>query len=191
MVLVCVCSVRKTVHSRCYVCLDDPAGIPAFKAAVEKHVYVTDRGAQYRGVVEFAPYQGIPMGKVKRDPREGSLHKGEAQPVIRPCEQCRLLHLGWHLCLWSCYTYAPSLDVSLRTHKHICMTKCSAAKISSVLLCGRSVQGTDLSAWESSRNEDHKIEIGITVLTPHAGHPQCRAEVPQLPGMLKEVSHWH
>ena len=75
--LVFVCSVRKTVHSRCYVCLDDPAAISAFKAAVEKHVYVTDRGAQYRGIVEYAPYQGVPEGKVKRDPREGTLHNGE------------------------------------------------------------------------------------------------------------------
>jgi regulator of nonsense transcripts 3 len=71
------CSVKKTVSSRCYVCLVDPADIPAFKAAVEKQLFVTDRGTQYRGSVEFAPFQGVPAEKVKRDPREGSLHKGE------------------------------------------------------------------------------------------------------------------
>ena len=104
-VLICVYSVRKTVHSRCYVCLDAPAAIPAFKAAVEKHVYVTDRGAQYRGVVEFAPYQGVPEGKVKRDPREGTLHNGKAPPMRRPRKHCSLLHLRQRQHLWSCHTY--------------------------------------------------------------------------------------
>ena len=70
---------KKTVHSRCYVCLDNPANIPAFKAAVEKQVFVTERGSQFRGSVEFAPFQGVPPGKVKRDLREGSLHKGKPQ----------------------------------------------------------------------------------------------------------------
>lgn len=72
-----LCSVKKTVNSRCYVCLDNPGDIPSFKAAVEKQVFVTDRGAQFRGSVEFAPFQGMPEGKVKRDPREGTLSKGE------------------------------------------------------------------------------------------------------------------
>ena len=72
-----LCSVKKVVSSRCYVCLDNPTDISAFKAAVEKQVFVTDRGAQFRGSVEFAPFQGVPPGKVKRDLREGSLHKGK------------------------------------------------------------------------------------------------------------------
>ncbi len=72
-----LCSVKKTINSRCYVCLDNPGDIPSFKVAVEKQVFVTDRGAQFRGSVEFAPFQGMPEGKVKRDPREGTLSKGE------------------------------------------------------------------------------------------------------------------
>ena len=75
-------SVKKTVHSRCYVCMDNPANIPAFKAAVEKQVFVTERGSQFRGSVEFAPFQGVPPGKVKRDLREGSLQKGEPSSAI-------------------------------------------------------------------------------------------------------------
>ncbi len=81
-----LCSVKKTVNSRCYVCLDNPADIPAFKAAVEKQVFVTDRGAQFRGSVEFAPFQGVPPAKVKRDPREGSLHKGKPLALHAACE---------------------------------------------------------------------------------------------------------
>ena len=82
------CSVKKTVNSRCYVCLDNPEDIPAFKAAVEKQVFVTDRGAQFRGSVEFAPFQGVPPAKVKRDPREGSLHKGAPWHHMQPVKAC-------------------------------------------------------------------------------------------------------
>ncbi len=72
------CSVRRVVHSRCYINFEDPAAIPAFKAAVEGHAFVTDRGAQFRGIVEYAPFQKVPEGKPKRDPREGTLEKGAA-----------------------------------------------------------------------------------------------------------------
>ncbi|BDA51330.1 probable regulator of nonsense transcripts 3A at N-terminal half [Coccomyxa sp. Obi] len=68
-------SVRRVVHSRCYVNFEDPAGIPAFKAAVEGHAFVTDRGSQFRGCVEYAPFQKVPEGKPKRDPREGTFEK--------------------------------------------------------------------------------------------------------------------
>ena len=67
---------KRVVHSRCYVNFEDPSDIPAFKAAVEAHAFVTDRGAQFRGCVEYAPFQKVPQGKPKRDPREGTLEKG-------------------------------------------------------------------------------------------------------------------
>lgn len=67
---------KRIVHSRCYVYFEDPAHIPGFKLAVEQRAFVTDRGAQYRGCVEYAPFQKIPEGKVKRDPREGTLETG-------------------------------------------------------------------------------------------------------------------
>ena len=31
--------------------------------------------------MEFAPFQGVPEGKVKRDPREGTLQKGMAHTM--------------------------------------------------------------------------------------------------------------
>lgn len=71
-----MCSPRKVVHSRCYVNLADPAAVAAFKGAVEASVFVTDRGAQYRGSVEYAPFQRVPEQRVKRDPREGTLETG-------------------------------------------------------------------------------------------------------------------
>ena len=66
------------MHSRCYVNFAEPSAIPAFKAAVEAHAFVTERGAQYRGCVEYAPFQKIPEARVKRDPREGTLESGAA-----------------------------------------------------------------------------------------------------------------
>ena len=56
--------------------LESPAAFPAFKAGVEAHVFVTDRGAQYCGCAEYAPFQKVPEQKVKRDPREGTLEAG-------------------------------------------------------------------------------------------------------------------
>lgn len=76
------CSMRRVVHSRCYVNFEDPAAIPAFKAAVEGHAFVTDRGAQFRGCVEYAPFQKVPEGKPKRDPREGTIDKGAASCTV-------------------------------------------------------------------------------------------------------------
>ena len=73
-----LCSVKKLVHSRCYVNFAEPGAIPAFKGAIEAHAFVTERGAQYRGCVEYAPFQKIPDARVKRDPREGTLESGEA-----------------------------------------------------------------------------------------------------------------
>ena len=75
-------SVRKVVHSRCYVNFEDPSDIPAFKAAVEAHAFVTDRGAQFRGSVEYAPFQKVPQGKPKRDPREGTFDKGWSTHLV-------------------------------------------------------------------------------------------------------------
>jgi regulator of nonsense transcripts 3 len=69
-------SAKRLVHSRCYVNFADPGAIPAFKRAVEAHAFVTERGAQYRGCVEYAPFQKVPEQRVKRDPREGTLDAG-------------------------------------------------------------------------------------------------------------------
>lgn len=45
------------MHSRCYVALSNPQDIPAFKAAVEKQVFVTDRGAQFRWLLYSASWK--------------------------------------------------------------------------------------------------------------------------------------
>ena len=72
-------SPRKVVHSRAYANLAEPDLVPAFKAAVEARAFVTDRGAQYRGFVEYAPFQRVPE-RAKRDPREGTLDAGAPPP---------------------------------------------------------------------------------------------------------------
>ena len=65
------------VLSAVYVNLADPSDVPAFKAAVHGQTFVTDRGAQYRCTVEYAPNQRVPKPLSKTDPREGTIEDGE------------------------------------------------------------------------------------------------------------------
>jgi hypothetical protein len=87
------------------VYFEDPADIPGFKVAVEKHAFLTDRGAQYRGIVQYAPFQKIPEGKVKRDPREGTLEQGAALSLdwdwhdVVPTMRSIVLGSAWHVSL--------------------------------------------------------------------------------------------
>ena len=62
--------------SRAYVNLRDPADVPLLAAALDGHAFVTERGAQHRCSVEYAPCQRVPPSRVKRDPREGTIEAG-------------------------------------------------------------------------------------------------------------------
>ena len=70
------CSAKRTVASRAYVNLRDPADVPLLAAALDGHAFVTERGAQHRCSVEYAPCQRVPPSRVKRDPREGTIEAG-------------------------------------------------------------------------------------------------------------------
>ena len=62
--------------SRAYINLRDPADVPLLAAALDGRVFVTERGAQHRCSVEYAPCQRVPPLRVKRDPREGTIEAG-------------------------------------------------------------------------------------------------------------------
>ena len=40
------------------------------------------KGAQYRCIVEYAPYQRIPREKAKEDPREGTYENGQSAVLL-------------------------------------------------------------------------------------------------------------
>lgn len=47
-----------------------------FKAAFDGASFPDGRGKQQPCSVEYAPFQRVPRGRVKRDPREGTIEKG-------------------------------------------------------------------------------------------------------------------
>lgn len=78
-------SQKRTVYARVYINFDFPQLVLSFKNAFDGHVFVSSRGTQYKCTVEYAPYQKIPRnGKVKKDPREGTLERGgkEAASIL-------------------------------------------------------------------------------------------------------------
>ena len=76
-----VCSTKRVVKSHAYVNFASPSDILDFKAAVHGHSFVTDRGANYRCSVEYAPFQKIPRATSKKDSREGTIEQGGLAPL--------------------------------------------------------------------------------------------------------------
>lgn len=71
------CSAKRTVYTRVYIDFGTPQEVLDFKSVFDGHVFVSSRGTQYKCSVEYAPYQKVPRnGKVKRDPREGTIERG-------------------------------------------------------------------------------------------------------------------
>ncbi|KAL3153031.1 hypothetical protein ABBQ38_012055 [Trebouxia sp. C0009 RCD-2024] len=65
-------SLKRIKHSRAYLNFLDASEVFRFKSQFAGHAFVNKKGAQYRCLVEYAPYQRIPREKAKEDPREGT-----------------------------------------------------------------------------------------------------------------------
>lgn len=74
------CSLKRIKHSRAYLNFLDAAEVLKFKSQFAGHAFVNKKGAQYRCLVEYAPYQKIPREKAKEDPREGTYENGQSFP---------------------------------------------------------------------------------------------------------------
>ncbi|MED6132737.1 hypothetical protein PIB30_021561 [Stylosanthes scabra] len=62
-------------HSRAYIdfkCTDD---VFEFAEFFDGHVFVNERGAQHKAIVEYAPSQRVPRPSTKKDGREGTIYK--------------------------------------------------------------------------------------------------------------------
>ncbi|KAK9812741.1 hypothetical protein WJX72_002893 [[Myrmecia] bisecta] len=91
---------KRTVYSRAYLDFTDPADVAGFHSQLDGHVFVSEKGSQYRCSVEYAPFQRVPLGKVKRDPREGTLEEAAdyiafveelaKQPTLLPSAEIQL-----------------------------------------------------------------------------------------------------
>eukprot|EP00976_Prorocentrum_cordatum_P052291 1055290-Prorocentrum_minimum.AAC.1 len=66
---------KRTVHSRAYINLKTPEDVLEFCEQFQNHLFVNERGHQFRAHIEFAPSQKVPKARQRRDPREGTIEK--------------------------------------------------------------------------------------------------------------------
>ncbi|CAH8354879.1 unnamed protein product [Eruca vesicaria subsp. sativa] len=62
-------------HSRAYFGFKAPEDVYDFAAFFNGHIFVNEKGAQFKAIVEYAPSQRVPKPCDKKDPREGSITK--------------------------------------------------------------------------------------------------------------------
>ncbi|KAG0504000.1 hypothetical protein HPP92_004072 [Vanilla planifolia] len=68
-------SQKNQCHARAYLDFKGPNDVSEFAEFFDGHVFVNEKGTQYRVQVEYAPSQGIPKPWTKKDGREGSIFK--------------------------------------------------------------------------------------------------------------------
>ncbi|KAK3230062.1 hypothetical protein Dsin_001943 [Dipteronia sinensis] len=62
-------------HARAYLDLKRPEDVLEFAELFDGHVFVNDKGAQFKAIVEYAPSQRAPKPCSKKDSREGTIYK--------------------------------------------------------------------------------------------------------------------
>ncbi|KAG2320471.1 hypothetical protein Bca4012_056486 [Brassica carinata] len=68
-------SYKSQKYSRAYFGFKAPEDVYDFAAFFNGHVFVNEKGAQFKAIVEYAPSQRVPKPCDKKDPREGSITK--------------------------------------------------------------------------------------------------------------------
>ncbi|KAK9740694.1 hypothetical protein RND81_03G054300 [Saponaria officinalis] len=68
-------SFKKQKHARAYINFNKPEDVFEFAEFFGGHVFVNEKGTQYKAVVEYAPSQRVPKPVVKKDGREGTIYK--------------------------------------------------------------------------------------------------------------------
>ncbi|CAJ1958467.1 unnamed protein product [Sphenostylis stenocarpa] len=66
---------KRQKHSRAYIDFNCPHDVFEFAEFFDGHVFVNERGAQHRAIVEYAPSQRAPKPSTKKDGREGTIYK--------------------------------------------------------------------------------------------------------------------
>ncbi|XP_009379185.2 regulator of nonsense transcripts UPF3 isoform X2 [Pyrus x bretschneideri] len=62
-------------YSRAYIDFKQPEDVFEFAEFFDGHVFVNEKGAQFKAIVEYAPSQRVPKPSTKRDGREGTIYK--------------------------------------------------------------------------------------------------------------------
>lgn len=68
-------SLKSQRHARAYIDFNAPEDVVEFAEFFDGHVFVNEKGAQFKTIVEYAPSQRIPKLWSKTDGREGTIHK--------------------------------------------------------------------------------------------------------------------
>ncbi|KAL7082324.1 hypothetical protein ACP275_14G092200 [Erythranthe tilingii] len=68
-------SQKHLTHSRAYINFNRPEDVIEFAEFFNGHVFVNEKGAQFKAIVEYAPSQRIPKQWSKKDGREGTILK--------------------------------------------------------------------------------------------------------------------
>ncbi|KAK7401494.1 hypothetical protein VNO78_13024 [Psophocarpus tetragonolobus] len=66
---------KRQRHSRAYIDFNSSDDVFDFAQFFDGHVFVNERGAQHKAIVEYAPSQRVPKPGAKRDGREGTIYK--------------------------------------------------------------------------------------------------------------------
>ncbi|KAJ7557084.1 hypothetical protein O6H91_05G111200 [Diphasiastrum complanatum] len=66
---------RRQIHSRAYINFQNSENVVDFYEDFDGHVFVSERGAQCKAMVEYAPHQRPPSLSLKKDIREGTIFK--------------------------------------------------------------------------------------------------------------------
>ncbi|KAL2477631.1 Regulator of nonsense transcripts UPF3 [Forsythia ovata] len=68
-------SQKHPFYSRAYIDLDKPEDVIEFAEFFNGHVFVNEKGTQFKTLVEYAPSQRVPKQWSKKDGREGTIYK--------------------------------------------------------------------------------------------------------------------
>ncbi|OVA16332.1 Regulator of nonsense-mediated decay [Macleaya cordata] len=68
-------SLKHQKHSRAYVDFKTPEDVVEFAEVFDGHLFVNERGSQFKVLVEYAPSQRVPKQWSRKDGREGTIFK--------------------------------------------------------------------------------------------------------------------
>ncbi|KAL3651533.1 hypothetical protein CASFOL_004535 [Castilleja foliolosa] len=68
-------SLKHLTHSRAYIDFSRPDDVIEFAEFFNGHVFVNEKGTQFKAIVEYAPSQRVPKQLAKKDGREGTVLK--------------------------------------------------------------------------------------------------------------------
>ncbi|XBJ02236.1 hypothetical protein VPH35_021666 [Triticum aestivum] len=69
-------------YSRLYLNFKSPEDVVEFAEFFNGHVFVNEKGAQFKALVEYAPSQQVPKSNIKKDARQGTITKGLKQAFL-------------------------------------------------------------------------------------------------------------